>query len=1097
MRARVLVSRSLRHYAGTNAAVVAGVAVAASVLIGALVVGDSLRATLRGLALARLGRTEQVLTSTRYVDETLAQVLASRTGRTAAPLVATEGAVAHEGSGRRATHVRIYGVDERFWTFHGVPAPPLQDRQAALSTALAEELAAADGETLLLRLELPSDVPAASLFGRKDDRARTLRVTRGPVLAAGAMGEFALDASQQAVRAVFVPLPALQRALAQPGRANTVLLGAGAAAPDVGLREALTLEQLGVRVRPVAAGNALSVESASGFVSSETLRAATEAAAATGLEAAPVLTYLANELRVGDRAVPYSLVSGLAPEPLRALAGTPAAPERLVLGTWAARELGARVGDPVTLTYFVWLEEGRLETREATMTVEAIVPLAGAAADRDLSPEYPGITDSAHLADWDPPFPVDLARVRPQDERYWEEHRTTPKAFLPLAAAQTLWKHRLGAASSVRVTAAGGPIGDARAAFENALRERLDPAQAGIALVPVRAQALAAAQGAGDFGEYFLAFSAFLLVAALLLAGLFFRLGVEQRAREVGLLRALGWTAPRVRRLLMTEGLALAVAGALLGVAGAVLFAWLVLLGLRTVWVDAVGLRTLRLAVSPGAVGMGAASAVVAAALSIRLALRALRHASPRALLAGGAEAPAARTPRWPPWAAGAGFLLAAALVGASMRGALPAAAAFFGAGFGLLGGGLALVWHRLARPRAAPPATVAVLGLRNASWRPGRSVLVVALIAFGTFVVVAVGAFRKNALEATGDRAAGDGGYALVGESSLPLLHDPGSQDGREALDLPKDALDGVAFTRFRLLPGDEASCLNLYRPQRPRLLGVPGAFVREGRFAFAASLAATDAERANPWLLLDRLPEDGTVPAIADANSLQYVLHHRLGDVMEIDRGTGAPLRLRFVATLRDSLFQGEILVAERPFLAAFPEDPGYRFFLLDAPAARAAEVAGALESSLERLGLDLASAPERIDRFHRVENAYLSTFQTLGALGLLLGTAGLAAVLLRNALERRRELALLRAVGYGRPALTRLVLAEHGLLLAAGLGIGVVSALVAIAPAALERGARLPVVPIAVLTAAIAAVGLAASLVAARLLHRAPLLPALKSE
>jgi hypothetical protein len=216
-----------------------------------------------------------------------------------------------------------------------------------------------------------------------------------------------------------------------------------------------------------------------------------------------------------------------------------------------------------------------------------------------------------------------------------------------------------------------------------------------------------------------------------------------------------------------------------------------------------------------------------------------------------------------------------------------------------------------------------------------------------------------------------------------------------------------------------------------------------------------------------------------------------------MEIDRGTGAPLRLRFVATLRDSLFQGEILVAERPFLAAFPDDPGYRFFLLDAPAARAAAIAGALESSLERLGLDLASAPERLDRFHRVENAYLSTFQTLGALGLLLGTAGLAAVLLRNALERRRELALLRAVGYGarrsrawcspstaccsRPASAsawcRRWSRSH--------------------PPPSTRGARLPVVPIAVLTVAIAAVGLAASLVAARLLHRAPLLPALKSE
>ena len=63
----------------------------------------------------------------------------------------------------------------------------------------------------------------------------------------------------------------------------------------------------------------------------------------------------------------------------------------------------------------------------------------------------------------------------------------------------------------------------------------------------------------------------------------------------------------------------------------------------------------------------------------------------------------------------------------------------------------------------------------------------------------------------------------------------------------------------------------------------------------------------------------------------------------------------------------------------------------------------------------GGDATSTAERLARFHRVENTYLSTFQTLGGLGLLLGTVGLATVLLRNVLERRRELALLAAVGY----------------------------------------------------------------------------------
>ena len=60
-----------------------------------------------------------------------------------------------------------------------------------------------------------------------------------------------------------------------------------------------------------------------------------------------------------------------------------------------------------------------------------------------------------------------------------------------------------------------------------------------------RAEALAAANGTTDFGEYFIYFSFFLVVAALLLAGLFFALSVEQRARELGLLLAIGFTEAR------------------------------------------------------------------------------------------------------------------------------------------------------------------------------------------------------------------------------------------------------------------------------------------------------------------------------------------------------------------------------------------------------------------------------------------------------------------------------------------------------------------------------------------------------------------------
>ena len=353
---------------------------------------------------------------------------------------------------------------------------------------------------------------------------------------------------------------------------------------------------------------------------------------------------------------------------------------------------------------------------------------------------------------------------------------------------------------------------------------------------------------------------------------------------------------------------------------------------------------------------------------------------------------------------------------------------------------------------------------MRNATYRPGRSVLCITLIAAAAFIIVAVDAFRRDDSATAHDRKSGGGGYALLAESLLPVVHDPNTPEGRDALNLVNtgegwDPLEGVTLARFRLRPGDDASCLNLYRPSQPRILAPTEAFEREGRFDFQSSLASEGEAKANPWLLLEREFEDGAVPFIADANSAAYVLHLGLGEDFLLERGGGsAPLRLRLVATLADSIFQGELLVSERNFLRHFPEQEGYRVFLLELPDQRSEQrVAAALEERLKDFGFDVSSTAERLASFHRVENTYLSTFQMLGGLGLALGTLGLAAVLLRNVLERRRELALLRAVGYNRAHFGLMIVAENALLLACGLLTGALSR----APGhrARGRGARRP--------------------------------------
>src|SRR6185503_7470533 len=220
---------------------------------------------------------------------------------------------------------------------------------------------------------------------------------------------------------------------------------------------------------------------------------------------------------------------------------------------------------------------------------------------------------SENLSDWDPPFPIDLKQVRRQDEDYWHQYRTTPKAFIPLATAQSLWQTRFGKLTSIRFAPGSA---DALAAFQHELIARLDPASMGLSVLPVRAEGLAASRGATDFGEYFTYFSFFLVASAIVLAVLFFKLGVEQRGREVGLLRAVGFTTAAVRRLFALEALVVSLLGSSLGLLGAVGYGYLMMAGLRTWWVDAVGTTALSLHVSPFSLAAGGIGGVLAAIAS-------------------------------------------------------------------------------------------------------------------------------------------------------------------------------------------------------------------------------------------------------------------------------------------------------------------------------------------------------------------------------------------------------------------------------------------------------------------------------------------------
>ena len=1014
---------------------------------------------------------------------------------------------------------------------------------------------------MFLSLPRTSDIPAESALGRKKDTVRTLPALRVvAVIPAEGLGSFSLRPNQQSPYDAFVALETLQKALDQPGRANAIF---AAIEP---LQAALTLaaaDLLKAALQPKLTDYGLAFEKTpAGYFNFTTDRMLLEEpvekaaqAAFAPLDGQATLTYLANYILAGSgktvAKIPYSTVTALdirTEPPLGPFLTPddktiqPLADDQIVVNNWVADDMAKqgvtlKPGDMVRLQFF---KPESLHGQEQEETVElklaAVAKLEGAAADRNITPELKGVTDKTSIANWDPPFKFEAAHVRSrppnnQDELYWDQYRALPKAFVSLATGRRLWSSRFGQTTSWRIPAQPGMTVESLTE-----RLKLDPATLGFQFLPIRRQALAAAAGSTQFNELFLAFSFFLIAAAVMLVALLFKLGIDGRADEIGLLQAVGFSRRRVRAVLLGEGLVVSLVGGLVGVLGGLAYGWLMIVGLRTWWLAAIVTPFLQLFATPESLAEGFLIGVFVSLITIAWSLRQLRHVSVRQLLAGDAAPSVVRLTtdnrqlttrkRWSLWL-GWGSLIAAIAIAVLLGHQTDSeaqAGVFFSSGSLVLIGLLLLAWHYLRRDRGGRLVSVgsgalARLAIRNGALHPLRSTLTIGLVAAAAFVIVAVSAFRLSPPSQGAKLDSGDGGFQLMAQSDSPIFQDLNTSEGRREMafsDADDHVLASADIVSFRVHSGDDASCLNLYQARQPRILGVPPALVKRGGFAWSASAAKTEVEKKNPWLLLNEQPKvagtlrvpsakppeavsaDAPVPIVLDEATATYALHlDGVGSTLELTGGDNRRFTAQVVGLLQNSIFQGNVLMSEAAFVKHFPDSGGYRFFLIHTSKENPdteVDIRGIYESALGDYGFDVEPTAQKLAQFMAVQNTYLSTFQSLGGLGLLLGTIGLAVVQLRSVLERRGELALMRAAGFRRQRLAAMVMLENAALLLGGLIIGIAAALVSILPQLAAGGATVPWAWLLATLALVLAVGLTAGLTAVRSALRAPLIPAL---
>jgi len=1064
-----LIRRSLGFYWRTNLAVLLSATVTTAVLAGALVVGDSVRHSLKMMAAARLGTTQLALVpQNRFFRAELADELAGELDTIVAPVLQLRGLIANTDGTKRANKIQVLGVDERFFKVGGGGNPFGQDRSEGivLNEPLAARLSVEVGDEVVLRVEKPGLMPRDVPLVPDSDLSVAFRLAVAAIAGQPEFGRFNLQANHVAPLNVFVPMRWLQEKLGLTEQANMLLVAANQKGgitverANKAISKYWQLADAGLELRELEPAGTLEIRSRRIFIE-ESL---TWPAMRAGDGSVGVLTYFVNEFRLGGRTTPYSMVTamegsagtgGLIPRDMQ--------DDEILINRWLAEDLGAKVGDVIELTYFVVGPMNKLQEAKSSLRVRGILPMEGPAVDPELMPDFPGLADADNCRDWEPGIPIDLDKIRKRDEDYWDKYRGTPKAFVTLEAGQAMWANRYGKLTAVRYVKSRM----SKEAIAPRLLNAVNPASVGLYFQSVRERGLKAGDEATDFGQLFLGLSMFVTVAALVLMGLVFVFGVENRSEQVGMLLAVGFSPKLVKRLFFIEGGILAVLGAIAGTVAGLLYTKAMIYGLSTVWQAAVAGSTIHFYAKTSTLCKGAIAAVAVSLIAIWLTLRKQVTRPARELLAGNLEWQYSTAKRISKGRIGLAVAAVAAvaavvvLAAVGSGGSRSVSGAFFGAGALLLVAGLALCqallrimqgrWNR-------PMVSLAGLGLRNSTRRSGRSLAVVGLLACGIFLVIAIGANKRDPLAQAHIRSSGTGGFALFGESAIGILHDLNSESGRKSLGLDDGGLEGVQIVQLRVHDGDDASCLNLNRAQRPRLLGVrPEQLQQRGAFGFAKTIKGVRDKHA--WELLNTDLGEDIVPAVGDYATVIWALRKSVGDVLEYTDEKGRTFRLRLVGMLENSILQGSLIISEDEFVRRFPSEDGYRVFLVDAPADRAEAATARLSATLRDFGLALTPARQRLAAFSEVENTYLSIFRLLGGLGLVLGSVGLGLVVLRNILERRGELAMLRAVGFDKGALKRMVFCEHWGLMVCGLACGVVAALVAVVPALRTPGAHVP--------------------------------------
>lgn len=1038
-----LLFRSLKYYRFSHLGTLLGTALAASVISAALLIGSSVQSSLENIVTSRLGNTDFVIVSNnRFFKADLSERIAKKLNCKTTALHQYKG-IALTNNEKKVNNLQVFGIDNSFWSIVGNNnlQPNLKDDEVIINQKLASELQLNVNDEFVLRIQKIGFVPVNTPFVPDDANSISKRVVIKNIATENDFGNFNLRTNQIVPFNVFMSRKYLSEILLKGSFANIILIDSDAVLSDKiiseSLKKSLTLEDINYKISKLDGKDQFELNSKRVFIDEPLKKQILK----NEKSAFPVFTYFVNAIKKGDKETPYTFVCAPGVVETEALQEN-----EIILNEWIANDLSVKTGDTIEMFFYATGYLKELIEKSQKFIIRKIMPMNTVWADSSLIPGIDGLSDVEKCGDWKAGIPVNLKKIRAEDETYWKHFKGTPKAYVSYKTAVKLWSTEYGNCTAVRFKNTVDT-----AMLKKEIVAGLNPEQFGLNVISVKDEGKWSAKNAVDFSGLFIGLSFFLLLAAILLISLLFSMHIDLRVKEQGIYLALGLREKFIRKIFFAEGFLIAILGTLLGIIPGLFLCKLVFFFLNTIWSDVIRTNSIEVNFDFFSIGVGSTISIVIAMCTILIILwrkslltvNNLQRKNIR-IFQKNKNFRSAISVIGSLISLIAAFVIFALLI---KNNDFQNQGLFFFSGVLLLTGCMLFINFMLLKFNDIKSLSISgnILICRNFAARKKSFLSLVSIPAIATFLVISVGLNRTDFTSDLTKRNSGTGGFLLYCETTLPILKNLNSPEAKKKYNI-KQLPDAVNFIQLKKLTGDDASCLNLNRAVRPNIIAVnPEELSERNSFLIVESMS----KKSNSWTILNDKPEEDFIPAIADLTVIKWGLGKNIGDTLTYINEAGNKIILKLVAGLENSIFQGNIIISESNFKKHFPSIAGSNIILVDAPVTDLKICTDKLMESFQEFGISVVQTSERLLMFNSVTNTYLDIFLSLGGIALIVGIIGIAVVIVKNISEQKHEFAMMQAVGLSRNMLKNLVLKEYIIVVFTGLFVGLFAAFLSVFP------------------------------------------------